>query len=892
MSAWTSNAGLIVQQTEVLSGAFAARGTTTNGATSASRTLPSIQPQLYYRIRFKLVSAAPQGVYLLRARTSGNTSLVGVFISSSGKLSYRNDIAGVTTTTTSTVPVGAWHELQAHVAVNGTSGLVELWLDGTAVSSTTENLGTTGIGRVQLGENATAKTYDVAFDDVLVSTGFIEGGAQPPTPTPAPPTNTPTTAPTDTPVPPTATAVLTDTPVQPTATAVLTDTPIPPTATTVLTDTPVPPTSTVAPPTDTAVPTDTVVATATPTATVPTATDTAVPATDTPVAPTPTPTSTPGAGTVLFADGFESGTMSAWTTNAGITVQQAEVFTGAWAGRGTSTGSATAAYRSLGSDETELYYRIRFKVINQGSSSVTLLRLRTGSGTTGSSLLGVLLSSSGKLSYRNDIAGATTTTTTSVSAGAWHELQVHATVNGTSGLVELWFDGTAVSSKTENLGTTGIGRVQLGENATAKTYDVAFDDVLVSTGFIDSGTLPPTPTPVAPTSTPTVTPTPPAGPGVVVVAAGDIACGNTSVGAKCKQGATSDLVLAQNPAAVLTLGDTQYECGETADFSAHFDPTWGRFKSIIRPSIGNHEYAINSNCPKAVAGAPGYWTYFGDATTPLQPGCRTDCHGYYSFDVGTWHIVVLNSNCSQAGGCGVGSAQEKWLRADLAAHPTTCSLAYMHHPRFSSGQIGSFTSMQPLWQAFYDNGGDLVLTGHDHDYERFAPQSPGGQLDMTFGIREFVVGTGGRNTSSLGTIKANSEVRNTTTFGILKLVLRPTGYDWQFLPIVGSSFTDSGSTDCHGIPGAADVGGTVASGAAPGGSAGLPVAMAVGSDPAGQASRGHGADPVTLFLTALPAVALVGSRQRVTVRRRRARRMHWTNEPKRAMEDSRVKRVL
>ncbi|HET7056498.1 MAG TPA: hypothetical protein VFI12_08545, partial [Thermomicrobiales bacterium] len=263
--------------------------------------------------------------------------------------------------------------------------------------------------------------------------------------------------------------------------------------------------------------------------------------------------------------------------------------------------------------------------------------------------------------------------------------------------------------------------------------------------------------------------------------------------------------------------------------------------------------------------------YFGNAATPLQPGCPSSCHGYYSYDVGTWHIVVLNSNCSQAGGCGVGSAQEKWLRADLAAHTNTCSVAYMHHPRFSSGQIGSFPTMQPLWQAFYDNGGDLVLAGHDHNYERFAPQTPGGQADSNWGIREFVVGTGGRNTSALGTIKANSEVRNTNTFGILKLVLRPTGYDWQFIPISGSTFTDSGSGNCHGVPGTADVGGAVATGAGPGNLAGLPVAMAVASDPAGQPHRGQGTDPMTFLLTALPAAAFVGSWRSSLIRRRGAR---------------------
>jgi hypothetical protein len=322
-----------------------------------------------------------------------------------------------------------------------------------------------------------------------------------------------------------------------------------------------------------------------------------------------------------------------------------------------------------------------------------------------------------------------------------------------------------------------------------------------------TATTPPTPSPT-PTRTPTPTPTrtatsPPGGSAAVIVAAGDIACGASSSGSSCEQKATSDLVVAQAPSAVLVLGDNQYECGETADWNAFYDPTWGRVKGKTHPVTGNHEYSTspgNSNCTSAVSGAPGYWKYFGDAATPLQPGCRVSCHGYYSYDVGSWHIIALNSTCSQAGGCGAGSAQETWLRNDLAAHPNTCTLAYMHHPRFSSGEIGNTPAMQPLWQALYDYGAEVVLVGHDHHYERFAPQTPGGARDSSFGIREFVVGTGGRNHTSIVTIQPNSEVRDASTFGILKLTLRATGYDWKFIPISGSGFSDSGSGNCHGAP--------------------------------------------------------------------------------------------
>jgi hypothetical protein len=160
--------------------------------------------------------------------------------------------------------------------------------------------------------------------------------------------------------------------------------------------------------------------------------------------------------------------------------------------------------------------------------------------------------------------------------------------------------------------------------------------------------------------------------------------------------------------------------------------------------------------------------------------------------------VVLNSNCSQIGGCDAGSPQERWLRADLAAHPVTCTLAYWHHPRFSSGTVsGSNAFMQPIWQAFSDLGGDVVLSGHEHSYERFAPVDANGTRDEAQGIREFVVGTGGKDFHGFSTPLPTSEVRNRDTFGILQLTLRPTSYAWQFLPIAGQSFTDTGSGTCH-----------------------------------------------------------------------------------------------
>ena len=277
------------------------------------------------------------------------------------------------------------------------------------------------------------------------------------------------------------------------------------------------------------------------------------------------------------------------------------------------------------------------------------------------------------------------------------------------------------------------------------------------------------------------------------MAAGDNVCGADSTSGSCKQMATSNLLLAAAPHAVLVLGDVQYECGEASDFTSFYDPSWGRVKARSHPVVGNHEYRTSTDpahdCFGNPPGAQAYFDYFGAAAG--QKG-----QGYYSFDLGSWHLIALNSNCGDAGGCGVGSPQWTWLKNDLAAHPTACTLAYWHIPLYSSGGRAEPNSKQ-LYQLLYDFNADLILTGHDHTYERFAPQDANGVRDDARGIRAFVVGTGGRNLTSWGTISANSQVRNNTTFGVLKVTLHPDSYDWQFVPIAGQSFTDTGTTACH-----------------------------------------------------------------------------------------------
>jgi Calcineurin-like phosphoesterase len=286
----------------------------------------------------------------------------------------------------------------------------------------------------------------------------------------------------------------------------------------------------------------------------------------------------------------------------------------------------------------------------------------------------------------------------------------------------------------------------------------------------------------------------------VIAAAGDIACdpGNTAFNGgmgnsnACRQLYTSNLLVNAGLAAVLDLGDNQYYCGGYQAFLQSYDLSWGRFKSITHPSIGNHEYLTSggTGCDITNDGAAGYFQYFGTAA-------GTAGQGWYSFDIGAWHIIALNSNCTNlSGGCGSTSTEYQWLQADLAAHPNQCTLAYWHIPLFSSGGRAAINS-QPFWQLLYRAHADVILNGHDHIYERFAPQDQTGAADPANGIREFIVGTGGADHTTIASLAANSEVQNTTTFGVLRLTLHSASYDWQFVPEAGGTFSDSGSQACH-----------------------------------------------------------------------------------------------
>jgi acid phosphatase type 7 len=271
----------------------------------------------------------------------------------------------------------------------------------------------------------------------------------------------------------------------------------------------------------------------------------------------------------------------------------------------------------------------------------------------------------------------------------------------------------------------------------------------------------------------------------ILVGAGDIA------GCKNIEGAAATAkLIEQIPGAVFAAGDLVYERGTAEEFKNCYGPTWGKFKDRTRPALGNHEYGV--------PGAAPYFAYWGDKAGATGKG-------FYSYELGPWHIVVLNTNCyaPALGGCAAGSPQEAWLKEDLSQHANACILAYGHHALFSSGIFRSHAvhpELKALWQDLYAAHADLILAGHEHSYERFAPQDPEGQPDAKNGIREIVVGTGGRSHNFLGFATPNSEVRDWETYGVLKLALSPSSYTWEFIPEAGKAFRDSGSGMCHNSP--------------------------------------------------------------------------------------------
>ncbi|MBV1853939.1 CBM96 family carbohydrate-binding protein [Catellatospora tritici] len=413
-----------------------------------------------------------------------------------------------------------------------------------------------------------------------------------------------------------------------------------------------------------------------------------------------------------------------------------------------STNYGTAAELDVDNSPVRRLF-LRFTVSGvSGTVTGAKLRLRHSASNSGSDNGGTFKAVSNTTwsetgtTWNNQPAldGATLGSLGSVSSNGWYEVDVTALVTGN--------------------GTFSVG-------ASSASSDGAYWDSRESGA--DSPQLVVT-TGTAPSPSPSASGAAAADP--VLVGAGDIATtgsGDTATAA----------LLDGISGTVFTIGDNVYDNGTASEFNSLYEPTWGRHKARTRPAPGNHDYNTS--------GATGYYNYFGSVAGPSG-------RGYYSYDLGNWHIVSLNSNISMS----AGSAQESWLRGDLAASTKSCTLAYWHHPLFTSGaNHAPSTSTRPLYQALYDYNADVVVFGHNHQYERFAPMNPAGTLDNARGLRSFVAGMGGAGLYSFGTIQPNSQARNNNTFGVLKFTLHASGYDWQFVPQAGKTYNDSGTGSCH-----------------------------------------------------------------------------------------------
>lgn len=559
----------------------------------------------------------------------------------------------------------------------------------------------------------------------------------------------------------------------------------------------------------------------------------------------------------LFSDGFESGSLSAWSAGAGLTVETTDPRSGTWAAGNDGASNAWARHQ-LAATDPEVFARVFLKIY-ASSTNVRVLRFASA---TGAGIVRVYLNAARRLALRNDVTGVSTVSTTTVSLGGWHELELRA-VAGTNGRSDVWYDGTPVAalSSSQSLGTAPVGRVELGNPVAGSVYDAEFDDVAIAEERIGGGQgAPPSIAAFSPASGPPGTVvaisgsgftganavtfggmpavfvvdddagisatvpqgastgpigvTTPSGSDVTpdaftvtgtaptfqVVVAGDI-CGTTTTAlTKCTQ--TGDRVVAVDPSWVIAVGDLAYPSGTASDFSTRYHPRWGggntpSFLSVTRPVPGNHEFddPVNGN------GAEGYRGYFPDGVAPPSGPL------YYAWNEGDWHFVGLETDqCTAAERCsgiGGGSAQLAFLQADLQADPRTCEIVYGHHPRWSSpsgtgatARHGSQAHLQPAWQIMVDAGVDLYLAGHDHDYERFAPMDAAGASDP-MGTRQFVVGTGGAALYAFGPTILPTSQAHILDHGVLILTLGPTSYSWTFTDELGAVLDTGGPVPCH-----------------------------------------------------------------------------------------------
>jgi hypothetical protein len=520
-------------------------------------------------------------------------------------------------------------------------------------------------------------------------------------------------------------------------------------------------------PTNTSIPTATSIPTSTGT-NIPTATATPPQtSTNTPtVGPSPTPTNTATPTSIPTATNTPLNTSTPTNTPVSGSITLPAV-----ADARVLQASPTTNYGALGqldvdSPGEESYIRFTVSGVTGAIQNATLRLFVTNSSSNGPSIYGITDTWTETGLTWNNRPAATTGALANVNSAptsTWVEYNLTAYITG---------DGTYNFVLLPD-SSDGI-RFDSREGASPPQLVLTFASGPTATPT-NTGT--PTNTPTAgPSPTPTNTSTPtstPSGESVVFVGAGDIA--------DCSGDDEATAQLLDNiPGTVYTLGDNAYPSGTAAQYTNCYDPTWGRHKSRTHPTVGDNDYNTS--------GAVPYYNYFGAAAgNPNE--------GWYSYNLGSWHIIVLNSNCSEIGGCSPSSAQGQWLQADLAANSSACILAMHHDPYFSSK--GGDADMQDFWDPLYQAGADIVLSGHRHMYERFAQQNPNGVADPGRGIRQFVVGTGGSGlTSSPSSSAPNSQVRNNNTHGVLKLTLHANSYDWQFIPVAGQTFTDSGTTQC------------------------------------------------------------------------------------------------
>ena len=474
--------------------------------------------------------------------------------------------------------------------------------------------------------------------------------------------------------------------------------------------------------------------------------------------------SAPAVDAPIFADDFESGTLAAWEMSQGLQPVQGSAYSGVWSAQASAKGEAAFAGVTLGAPVAQGVMSAAFRVSDL-TTRATLMKLRAADGST----ITVGLNLRGGLFAFMAADEVVLDSDEIVTPDIWHLLSVEF-VTGARATARVSLDGVVVKEIAATSVVDPIDRVGIGTRRVDRTFDLGFDAVSLHPLDDSNPTPPPEPEPGS----------------ALVAAAGDIACdpadnsfnGGAGTANACRMADTADLLTDAD--VVLPLGDIQYEDGALDLYSQSYDPTWGRFLDVSRPAVGNHEYEQ--------PGASAYFTYFGAAA-----GTRGE--GWYSYDVGSWHVVALNSECSIVG-CGPGSEQHAWLQRDLAANEASCTMAYWHRPLFSSGHHGSYQATASFWRLLQADGAEIVLAGHDHHYERFAPQDASGVSDPA-GIRSFVVGSGGKNMNALeGDPAANSQARNDQVFGVLNLSLEENGYDWRFEPIAGSSYADAGSADC------------------------------------------------------------------------------------------------